>query len=571
MKKIYILFIATIVIFGCKKYQQDGPLENLTEELVFDPLDKNGVYAEQYLNNIYSSLPGGFNRVGGDFLDAATDDAVPSRDGTDIENIAQSRISSVINNVDGVWGPNYINIRKVNVFLKNIDVVPVPAKIPRWKAEARFFRALSYFELIKRYGGVPLVGDKIFNDTDDLIPQRNTFAESVDYIVNECDAIKTTVTQEPIAASDWGRISRGAVLALKSRVLLYAASPLFNGAPAAGGELQGYPSYDAERWNKAAQAALELINLPGKPYSLPAPATKNFSAIFLDRRNSEIILNRLRDVNYDIEYNNGPTGFANQGVGLGRTSPTQDLVDAFPMLSGLAINERGSGYAEQNPYANRDPRLAFTVLTNDVTWLNRKLQMYEGGLDKPNTGGRIQTKTSYYLRKFMGNFTTATAYANGPRNYAVFRYAEILLNYAEAQNEYLASPSIDIYNAIRDLRRRAQITEGTTNKFGIKDNMTKAEMREVIKNERRIELAFEEHRFWDLRRWKDAERVLNKTVYGMKITKNDNNTFTFQKGIPVATLSFIYPKMYLYPIPFPEISKNRNLVQNYGWLSLIHI
>lgn len=563
MKKVYIGLFAVMVLLGCKKYQQDGPLENLTDKLVFDPLDKNGIYAEQYLNNIYSTLPGGFNRISGDLLDAATDDAMPSREGTEIETISQGRISSVISNPDGSWATNYITIRKVNVFLKNIDVVPVPAKIPGWKAQARFLRSMAYFELLKRYGGIPIMGDSVYNDTDNIQLKRNTFEECVNYIIKECDEIKGAVVQEPIAVADWGRISRGAVLALKSRVLLYAASPLFNGAANNQNGLQGYATFDAERWNKAAQAASELINLPGKPYNVALPTAKSFGNVFLDRKNSETILNYLRGVNYDIEYNNGPVGFFNNASGSGNTSPTQDLVDAFPMNNGKSILESGSGYDANNPYSNRDPRLAFTVLTNDVNWLNRKLQMFEGGLDKPNRG-RVQTKTGYYLRKFMGNFSTATIYANGNRNFMIFRIAEIMLNFAEAENEFRSAPTPEIYAVLRDLRRRAQITEGTTNKFGIKDNMTKEEMRVAIKNERRIELAFEEHRYWDLRRWKDAETVLNKTLTGMKITKNADNSFSYAR-VPAGTIVFSSPKMYLYPIPFAEISKNNNLIQNTGW------
>lgn len=561
MKKIYIGLFAVLVLLGCKKYQQDGPLENLTEDMVFDPNDKNGFYAEQYLNNLYSTLPGGFNRVGGDFLDAATDDAMPSRDGTEIENISQGRISSVISNPDGAWFDHYQTIRKVNVFLKRIDVVPLPAKIPGWKAQTRFLRAMAYFELLKRYAGIPLAGDRIFTADEDIKLKRNSFEECVNYIVSECDAIKDAVYQEPVAATDWGRISKGAVLALKSRVLLYAASPLFNGS--SSNALMGYTSYNAERWKTAAQAALDVINLAGKPYSLPAPATKAFNAIFIERRNTEIILNYLRPVNYDIEFNNGPIGFFNQAAGRGVTSPTQDLVDAFPTKDGKEINAAGSGYDPKQPYANRDPRLGFTVLVNDVSWLGRKLEMFEGGLDKPNKGGRVQTKTGYYLKKFMGNFATASIYANGDRNFIIFRYAEILLNFAEAQNEYLSAPNADVYNAIRDLRRRAQINEGTTNKFGLKDNMTKAEMRQAIKNERRIELAFEEHRYWDLRRWKDAEKELNKTLSGLKITKTATG-FTYER-IAAGKVSFAFPKMYLYPIPFAEISRNENLIQNTGW------
>lgn len=563
MKKIYIGLLAVLVLLGCKKYQENGPLENLTEDLVFDPLDKNGYYAEQYLNGIYSTLPMGFNRVGVDFLDAATDDAIGSTDGNAIEIISKGRISSVLISPDGSWTSSYATIRKANLFLNKIDVVPVPAKIPGWKAQTRFLRAMAYFELIKRYGGVPLVGDTVFNDTDNLKLKRNSFEECVNYIVKECDEIKGGVVQEPIPATDWGRISRGAVLALKSRVLLYAASPLFNGSNAGQSTLEGYANYSAERWKRAAEAAADLINLSGKPYNLAPASSKTFNNVFLDRKNSETILSYLRAQNYDIEFLNGPVGFFNQASGSGLTSPTQELVDAFPMKNGKAITEQGSGYDENNPYNDRDPRLGYTVLTNDATWLNRKLQMFEGGLDKPNRG-RTQTKTGYYLRKFMGNFSTATSYANGNRNFMIFRFAEIMLNYAEAQNESQASPGPEVYEVLRDLRKRAQLTEGTTNKFGIKDNMSKAEMRAAIKNERRIELAFEEHRFWDLRRWKDAEQVLNKTLTGMKITKNANNTFSYER-VPVGSVVFFAPKMYLYPIPFSETSKNENLIQNYGW------
>lgn len=558
MKKLFIGLFAVLVLLGCKKYKE-GPLENITEDMIFDPTDKNGFYAEQYLNNLYTTLPNGFNRIGNDFLDAATDDAMPSREGTSIETIAQARVSSVISNPDGGWNNGYTAVRKVNIFLKNVDVVPVPVKIPQWKGQARFLRAMAYFELLKRYGGIPLIGDEVLNENVDIKLSRKSFAECVNYIVSECDAIKEIVHKEALSATDWGRISKGAVLALKSRVLLYAASPLFNGA--SQNEFMGYTSYDANRWKVAAAAAQELINLPGKPYSLPAPAAKPFSNIFIERRNSEIILNYLRSVNYDVEYANGPVGYFNQGTGTGNTSPTQELVDAFPMKDGKAISAAGSGYNPNDPYANRDPRMAFTVLTNDAPWLGRKLQMFEGGLDKPNRG-RVQTKTGYYLKKYLGNFATATIYANTDHNYIIFRYAEILLNFAEAQNE-VTGPTPDIYAALRDLRRRAQITEGTTNKFGIKDNMSKDEMRIAIKNERRIELAFEEHRYWDLRRWKDAEKELNKTLTGMKITKNAS-TFSYER-VPAGTIRFIAPKMYLYPIPFGEISKNENLVQNYGW------
>lgn len=140
MKKLFIAALTAISLAGCSKIE-DGPLERITENYVFDPTDKNGFYAEQFLNNIYSILPNGYNRIGGDLLDAATDDAMPSQVGGSIERFTTSSLTA-LSNPDDQWAKNYAGIRKVNIFLANIDIVPVPAKIPFWKAEARFLRAM---------------------------------------------------------------------------------------------------------------------------------------------------------------------------------------------------------------------------------------------------------------------------------------------------------------------------------------------------------------------------------------------------------------------------------------------
>lgn len=566
MKKLYIIISAMAILGACKKYQDNGPLEYLVESDIFNPADSNAVRAQQFLNNIYANMPNGFNRIDGNFLDAATDDALPSQDGTNIENIGYARISSVVTHPDGAWNKYYSGIHDANLFLKNIDIVPFrqKAQIAFWKAEARFLRALFYFELLKRYGGIPLVGDTVFNLNDDLRYARNSFEECINYITTECDDLKTKLRQEPLAAADWGKIPRGAALALKSRVLLYAASPLFNGgvpaqASAIQKSLQGYPTYDANRWDKAAKAAQELMTLSGSPYGLET----TLSNVFLNRRTKETILSYLRGTTTDIETNNGPVGFFNQAAGNGRTSPTQDLVNAFPMLNGKGIRETGSGYNEAAPYTGRDPRMALTVLHNDATWLNRKLETFEGGLDKPNRNRAVQTKTGYYLRKFMGNFATATQYAATNHNFVIFRYAEIMLNYAEAQNEF-AGVSADVYKVLTDLRKRAGIQAGADQLYGLKANMNKIEMREAIQTERRIEMAFEEQRYWDVRRWKLAGTIFNKELKGMKITRNSNGSFTYQE-VSAGRIAFADPAMYLYPVSFTELSKNNNLVQNYGW------
>lgn len=558
MKYFFIAFCSLIFIVGCRK-ENEGPQEYTTDYYAFDSLDKNGTNAQLFLNNIYADMPTGFGRIGGDFLDAATDDAIPSRDGVTIETFTYAKLNNN-NNPDDAWSKSYASIRKVNVFLSKVGVVPVPAQLPFWRAESRFLRALFYFELLKRYGGVPLIGDSIFQPTDNIQYKRNSFSDCVNYIVTECDSIKTMARKEPISSSDWGKASRGAVLALRSRVLLYAASPLFNGGVPAGASpdqqaVMGYPTYDATRWTKAAQAANDLITL--NVYSLETALGNPF----LNRQNTEVILSFLRSTTTDLETNNGPVGFSLNAIGYGQTSPTQDLVNAFGMTNGKAITDATSGYNPATPYVGRDARLASTVLYNTAPWLSRPLQTFEGGLDKPNLHV-TQTKTGYYLRKFLGNFTASTQYSVQNHNFPIFRYAEILLNYAEAQNES-AGPTVDVYTILKNIRKRAGIIIGTDGLYGLKAAMTQSDMRTTIQNERRVEMAFEEQRYWDLRRWKLSDQVLNKNLTGLIITKDALGNFTYQNN---AVFPIVFPtKMFLYPVPYSELIRDNNLVQNYGW------
>lgn len=560
------------VLPSCQKDPEIEPRELVTEELIWDKTDVNAFYARQFLNSIYTFLPSGFNRVGGDFLDAATKDAVPSRIGTQVENYTNGRIS-VIQNPDPYWGNSYAGIRQANILLANIDSIPAPTTLEvtrnkAYKAEARFIRAFLYFELLKRYGGVPLIGDKIFSLKDNLELPRNTFEELVNYITSECDAIKTDLLAEAsIADGDLGRIPRGAAIALKCRVYLYAASPLFNGGATAGllktRGIIGYPTADPARWQKVADAAEELINL--RYYALQA----SFNNAFIVRKNTETILAKQTAQDFTLETNNAPVGFTPNGTQSGgRTSPTQNFVDAFAMRNGLAITDPASGYNPANPYAGRDLRFGATVFYNKLTtsssdssrWLNRDVETFEGGRDKPNNSS-IQTKTGYYLRKFLGNFGASQTYSNQSHNFPYFRYAGILLNYAEALNELnQVEKAVD---QIKLIRARAGITSGANTRYGINTGISQVEMRELIRNERRIELAFEEHRFWDVRRWKIADQELNGPLFGMRITKTGTNTFTYEK-VQVSTMVFS-ERLYLMPIPYDETIKNSSLEQNPGW------
>lgn len=552
--------MALLLMASCNKFEET-PLQGLRRENIFDPVDKNGDFAKQILADLYTSLPDGFNRVGGDYLDAASDDAVSSGINRSVELFTSGRLNST-NNPDNNWENAYRAIRATNDFLANVDVVPIDAIAPNtiqyWKAEARFIRAMNYFEMIKRYGGVPLIGDRILTPDDNLQIPRNTFAECVDYIVSECEAIKPLLRVEPVADPDLGRITRGAAFALKARVLIYAASPLYNGGGISNDPvkkaLAGYPTFDANRWTTALNATQDLINL--NAYSL----VSSFSGVFLARKNTEVILAKQRGKTFDIETNNGPIGYttpANNGI----TSPTQELVDAFPMLNGLSITNPASGYVASNPYAGRDRRLDNTVFYNGMKWLNaRNVETFEGGRDKPG-GISVQTKTGYYAKKFMADFTTATSYSTQDHNFILFRYGGVLLDYAECLNE--TGRTADAYAPLRTLRTRAGITAGVGSTYGISNGMTQAEMRAFIQNERRIEMAFEEQRFWDIRRWKIATQVLNGTLHGSLITRSTTGVLTFAPS-NVSTTTFA-PKYYTMPIPYSELIRNRSLIQNEGW------
>ncbi|WP_316827968.1 RagB/SusD family nutrient uptake outer membrane protein [Pedobacter miscanthi] len=536
--KKYFAIICLLFAFGCSKKFEAEPLDRITGDLIFDPLDKNADYAKQFLNGTYLLLPDWYNRIDGSFLDAGTDDAVPSRIGTQAEFYRTGRISST-NLPDDVWSRNYLGIRRANLFLSKVDVVPTTAVLKtQFKAEARFLRAYFYFELVKRWGGVPLIGDQVFALNDDINIPRNTLDECYAYIVTELDAIKSSLLPYAISDGDWGRANIGAAMALKSRVLLYAASPLSN------------PTNNIQKWTLAAQAAADVKALG---YTLVTDWVANFNAT----KNTEFIFIKQNALNTNIEINNGPIGYL-QGVGL--TSPSQNLVDAFLMLDGKAISDAGSTYDANNPYLNRDPRLTATIMHNGKNWLGRPVETFEGGQDKPG-GNRTQTRTGYYLRKFMGKFETSTTYSNQAHHVILLRYAEILLNHAEALNESGGAVA-DIVNNLVLIRKRAGILPGSNNLYGLSLTLNKDELRKIIQNERRIELAFEEHRTWDLRRWKLAETELNKPVRGVQVVKNGA---AFSYTYFNAANAVFDAKMYWYPIPQAEILANNKMVQNPGW------
>ena len=566
---------------SCTDSYEGTPVNMFTEDYLFSRTDSNGVVARQFLNRIYWYMRNGHNGVNGDYLDAASDDALSVNSGDpDVYKLAVGRYSasSTIPS-DMIWTDPYGLIRRVNILLNGIDVVPFnttyidalgnarPLNVSM-KAEARFLRAYFYFELMKRYGGIPIIGDKVYDLNENIEVPRSTFEQTVKYIVSELDAIKDDLRSLPLpdAAANAHVVTTQAAQALKIRVLLYAASPLFNEKPVeSGNELVGYATYDRERWKTAADAARSFMNAYGTDGG-PLGLDPNFKDVFTNWYDNtihkEMIFFRENDSNTSIETANGPLGLSGAKQGNGRTNPTQNLVDAFLMKDGYFINEEGSAYEydPQHPYDNRDPRLEYTIIHNGTNWLNNTMQTWQGGANNPL--GSSYSLTSYYMRKFMGNFESGSEYQATLHNWVMFRYAEILLNFAEAENEYLSSPSQDVYDAIIALRKRAGIEAGNDNLYGLRDDMSQADMRKVIQNERRIELAFEEHRYWDIRRWRLAEMIYAQPVKGMFIT----TSLTGTTYIPQDVLTVDWDnKRYLYPIPYSEVIKNKNMVQNPNW------
>jgi len=448
-----------------------------------------------------------------------------------------------------IWARSYAGIRDCNYALSLINSINMSTGHKNILiGELEFIRAYRYQDLIRNYGGVVLIGDQVSQLTDNLqnpaLFKRATLQESIAYAVAQLDDAATRLPLNNSATWALGRATEGAALALKSRLLLYAASPLYN----------------VGTWQDAAAAAKAVMNL-GK-YTL---SQNGYSQLFLSPNDNEIIFERLFIPNTAphvcMEIANGPNGYD----GWAGNTPFQNLVDAYQMSSGKAITDATSGYDPQNPYVNRDPRFYATILYNGAPYRNSTVQVFTPGGKDSNQGPSNwnTSQTGYYLKKFMNDsypIDNPWSVAGG-QPWIYMRYAEILLNYAEAQNE-ASGPDATVYAAINSIRSRA-----TVNMPALPAGLSQTDMRTAIQNERQIELAFEEHRFYDVRRWKIATQTENVPAYGISVTINAANPsgYTYTRKIALANRSFM-PQHYWLPIPLTEIqASNGQLQQNPGY------
>lgn len=506
---------------------------------------------------IYNYLPSGFRCVDGAMMASASDEAEYTLETSSIQMFNVGSWNAKNNPDGGSWWNNFRGIYLVNHFLANSDNLDLEMyrlnpddigheqyqnrldNIKRWKYEARFLRAYFYFELIKRYGGVPVITRPV--EIGDSFP-RNTLDSCVNFIVKECDDIAWGLPVKYTEQENLGRATRGAVLALKSRVLLYAASDLFNSPEKWA---SGYANKDLisvkpidrkERWKRAADAAKNVIDLTDAGYAL----SNNYQGVFRSYTDAEIILARRDGASNDFEKANYPVGY---DLGNSGNTPSLNLLDDYEMLDGTAFDWNNKNHAA-NPYRGRDPRLAFTILSNMTKFNGRPVECWTGGRD--GKGVPRATKTGQYLLKYIDPELNLLEGRTSVHTWVLIRLAEVYLNYIEALNEYQPAHS-DIkiyYNKIRQ-REGIKMPE-------LPDGLDQDAVRQKIRHERRIELAFEDHRLWDARRWMiaaDNEKgkgVLNIPLRGLEILNRG--------GVPSYTPIEIEkrnfePKMYLYPIP----------------------
>jgi len=538
-RNIAMISLAVMTSLGCKKLDiapndQYSSLNFWTTSAnVYNALNNN--YSLMYNSNLYFNLEG-------------TSDNAYSANNSDLLLIASGTANSQTTEFLNDWTAYYSAIKSCNEFLAYIDQNKTldAATLARLKAEVRFIRAFEDFNLTKWYGDVPLINDNITEDqakTEARTPQAQVYA----FIVNEMNAIIPSLpAKDQLGATENGRVTKGAALALEARVLLYQS-----------------------KWTDVVTVCTQLMTeqATNGTYSLSPDYEALFNDPATNKTNTESILS-LQYVPATTRTWNNYWDFCPRTVG-GRVSalaPTQELVNDYIMLNGDSITQAGSGYDETNPYVNRDPRLTATVVYNRYQWNNegsingpsKIIYIKPGsdpnqpGLDEYSKTSESSSPTGYYWRKYFDPSALAN-YQSG-NNLHLFRYAEILLDYAEAKNA-LGQMDATVWNqTIGALRTRAGFTDANAINYPGNNDMTT-----IIRRERRVELAMEGLRTDDIRRWKIANTVMNGYVHGAQFSgdpSTDNGYIRAQKR------AFNPNRDYLWAIPLSETNLDKSLTQN---------
>ena len=561
-----ILLISSLGLYSCEKFLEPGRYNDLYEEDIYG----NPTYAEGLLMTAYNGLPND-NYF---YYDVASDDAVTNIDDSQYKRMAIGEWSSQFYPGDP-WNNAYTQIFYINKFLSVYESVKYSVDVrnspevnarrdvlhkKRLKGEAHALRAWYKWQLLQFYSGktsdgrllgFPII-DEIISTTDDWELPRNTFAECVTSIISDLDiaiANLPKVYVDSTDKADWNatmgvrfenRISGNAAVVFKSRIALLAASPAF-------------AESNVVTWEEAAEIAGPLL----KDLGALLATGKTF---YTDIRNKEIIWNRAQRSIRSWETNNFPPSL----FGNGNTNPSQNLVDAFPMKNGYPITDASSTYDPSNPYKNRDTRLGDYIIYNTLKFKS-DIFTYIGA---PSDGINVlasSTRTGYYLKKFMASGVNLKpgSQVSTAHTYTLARMTELLLNFCEAANEAWGpdgDPNGYGFTAktkLGELRKRAGITQPDA----YLESITDADgLRELIRNERRLELCFEGFRFWDIRRWKDMTAML-APVNGAYITES-GGTYSYSYE-PVENR--LYSNYMIYgPIPYNETLKY-GIDQNNGW------
>ena len=552
LKNICFGIVCTVALVGCTDKMDYHEYTNYGKEYVFSDFGRTAAF----VNNIYSYLD--YDLLGTTSLASACDEAEMALNYSNVLDYTNGNWTAL--NPKSQWN-YYTPIRAANYFLENglnlefsdlilnQDYEAQMKRYGRYQYEVRLLRAYYYFLLVRAYGDVPFT-TKVLTEAEANSLERTPASQVFDFIISECDVV---APQLPVDYSkldndaaggtnpEAGRVTRGAALALKARASLYCASKLFN------------DSENRDLYKRAATASLDVINYCGENNITLGKYTDLWGAD--NWKASEMIFVRRVGDTDDPERTNFPIGMENAKSG---NCPTQTLVDAYEMKNGGEPNQK-------DPYTGRDPRFAMTIAVNGDKWPNTNpnpLEIYTGGRDAAPVP--YATPTGYYVKKYVDGATdiSASTSSGGKRHsWITFRLGEFLLNYAEATFKYFGSA--DIKDAELTMTAREAVNK-VRKRTGVDmpdfpEGMSSSDFWSRYKNERMVELAFEGHRFWDVRRWKEGGCT---SIGRMLITKNSDDSFTYTRSIKALVWD---DKMYFYPIPDSEIRKNPNLKQNPGW------